>query len=182
MSNKFYLVFVGAFVLAVGAFMYAKWKNGGFKDANVSIEQGSKHVLRGFYLDGTFKNEADQKAYDKVERSLVEQFKLEKVSAFYYLNPTKENRESYKVFIGEELVNGTPSVLPDTLETRTIELKNVIVGTQECNPSFHTIPDAITDFLETKCEADSLSCMTTKSDSIFEQYSRDNIKIEMSLN
>lgn len=180
MSNKVYIGFIVLFLLAVSMFLFVRNKNGSFNEVKITKLTNTVHEMRGVFLEGSFKNEKDRASYDKVERSLIEDYGLEEVSAFYYLNPSEENREAYKVFLGEELKSGLGS-LPDSMEKRTFVLKNVIKGMQKASPTFNTVSDKIRTYLEEICKKDSTHCVTLKQDSIFEQYTRDGIVMEMQL-
>ena len=178
MSNKFYIVFVVLFVLSVGGFLFFKWSNGGYNDPGVELQENVVHRIKGVYLEGSFRNEEDRKEYDKVERRLIEVHGLDEIAIFYYQNPSSENQDTYKVFMGEELGSGV-SVLPDTFEIREIKLKHVLVGEQYCNPTFHTIPDAMKEYLEQRCEGSDHVCESLQQDSIFEKYNESHITMEL---
>jgi len=178
-NNKFYFVFVVLFVCSVGAFQFFKWQNGGFNDPLIEKKSKSMHKLKGVYLQGSFDKEEDAKRFDAIERSLIQDHGLTQVSVFYYQNPTQENHQAFQLFIGEELQEGS-AMLPDTFEIRKIQMENVLVGTQDCSPTYHVIPDAMEAYLEKSCEGASV-CDSLKQDSIFEQYSRNSISVEMLL-
>lgn len=180
MSNKVYVGFIVLFVLAVGTFLYVRKAKGGFEEVKLSRLAETRHEIRGFYLEGSFKQEKGKNQYDQTERALIETYALNEVAVFYYLNPTEENREEYKVFLGEELKNGEGS-LPDSLEKRTFTLKNVIKGVQKSSPQFNTVADKIKTSLEDSCAIETIKCETLLLDSIFEKYSREGVTVEMQI-
>jgi hypothetical protein len=102
---------------------------------------------------------------------LVENIGQEKISVFYAVNPTKENHQTFKVFMGLECGLNSKLVSNDFV-IQQIELNNVIKGTQNSTASSQRVHKQLINYCqENKIEA--------KQDSIFEQFSQKFFLVEM---
>lgn len=173
MKNKFYYVFIVLFLLAMGGFYYVLKSGGALEDAKISRITQVKHLLNGLEVSGSFKNDEDKEKFDALEKALVLDLKQPQLSVYYEQNPTEENRETFKLFLGVEVLDSSVS-LADTFEFREIVLNRVVRGTQNCSPQFNSIPAKLDDY------ADSVGIKLNKN-SFFEQYSKEFIAVEMEI-
>lgn len=171
MKNKFYYVFIVLFLVAMGGFYYVLKSGGALEEAKVTQMTQTRHLLNGLEVSGSFKNDQDKQKFDALEKALVLDLKQPQLSVYYDQNPTEENRETFKLFLGVEVADSSVNLV-DSFKFREIVLNQVVRGTQNCSPQFNSIPAKLDDY------ADSLGLKLNRV-SFFEQYSKEFIAVEM---
>lgn len=109
------------------------YKLGGFNKSSVRFVEDTTFHLCGVYYEGKANRSAWSSCFDNMEE-LMEKHKLSfEVAAYYYQSPAKENNHMVKAFVGALLPDSTSCTFSDTLEYRTIKMKELVHGEQEAS-------------------------------------------------
>ena len=171
MKNKIWYALIVLVLIGVAFFYYNLWKQGGFNEIVRTKIPTSSYLIHGVHLKGSYNTEADEKLLSEVEKKLSQELNQETISVFYYVNPTRENHNAFDLFIGVE-VKDYATILVDTFQTREIDFGLSLKGEQQCHPLVNSIPRDLQEYAEKEG-------LSLKEDSIFEQYTRDHIFMQM---
>ena len=161
-----------AIVLVLAFFFYFNmYKNGTFNEVKIEEKSKAKHFIQGKWLEGSFSVSSEEEAFFEFQRLLIEDLKCEKVSVFYAVNPTKENHNTFKAFMGAPY-DSSQTLLSKEFIVYDINLGQVLAGSQICSPGYHRIHRALQDRAEE--ESKKLS-----HDSIYEEFTKKNFYVEM---
>lgn len=163
-----------AVVLVLAAiFYYNMYRNGTFNEVKIEEKDEVTHLLQGRWLEGSFSVSTEEKAFFDFQRVLIEELNCEKVSVYYVVNPTKENHNTFKAFMGIE-TDSTKPMLSKDFVLYQVKNENVWAGSQKCAPGYQRIHKVLQD----KAEEESIRLV---EDYIYEEFSESNFYVEMKI-
>ncbi len=147
--------------------------NGGFNEVAISKKDSAVHILQGKWIEGSFLKTSDENAFFALQEQFIEKIGQEKISVFYAINPTKENHETFKVFMGVESTLGQELLSKDFINQK-ITLKNVVLGYQKATASSQRVHVEMANYAQEKN-------VQFDKNNVFEQFTKDQFWVEMQL-
>jgi len=171
LKNKVWYTLVALGLIGMLSFYYIRWKKGGFSEITRTKISNSSYLIHGVRVKGSFSNTEDGKLISKIEQELSQELNQDTLSFFYYVNPTRDNHKSFDLFVGVEVKDSTISLV-DTFETKRFDLGMSLKAYQKCDPQFNSVSRDLQEYAEKEG-------VILKPDSIFEQYSKEHIFMQM---
>lgn len=144
---------------------------GTFKNVEISKQESSVHYIQGIWVEGSFSKTPDEEKFMNFQSKLIDELGQKEVSVFYVLNPKNDNHNQFKAFVGVECEPNS-LLLVDSFKIEKFDLKNLLVGTQECSPPYQRVHNQLDKFAkDNKFEL--------KQDSVFERFDENTFYVEM---
>ncbi len=125
---KKWIIVLAIFIVTMSIYIYL----GGWNEVMVQELKSKEFTLQGKVYEGNAKDTRMGKYFSDMDALIQSKNSTEKLTAYYYTAPSKENKHYVKVFVGATYTGGKK--LGDDLTIETFRLENCLQAQHKSHP------------------------------------------------